>query len=872
MSLSSLLPSIRPRLCRIVQLGVCVLVLAVSQGCSCWQDPLGRRGSKSPTLEEMERRREELEGKDDEKPNFEISRLAVLPTDDSPTGSRVKPGHWFNAIQTMKANNFDLNRGDLDAQCVDNTLAPLRLPGTIFELRSSRPVSLPKGQQKHFDVLLFATQPSKGNKINFQTRLRARGGGRELESKLEPTSTMKPYQHFIVVLAERPDNYQFVKTLRSVKLVRSKDDFSAAAPFDYYVQLPKGTRRVDLPSHPLTWTNTAYVIWDDFNPAVLSLSQQRAMIDWLHWGGQLIVSGPRTLDLLAGSAFADYLPAQAGETSTLSDDQIHELNENWSYDEAGQMGQLNLGTAKRPLTVELKLTARANHLANTAGLVAERAVGRGRIVVTGFALPHEVFLAWESFDTFFNACLLRRPPRSFEYAGTEAEIVDRWSGLLDRSDARLTSQLRYFSRDAMMMTARREPPVRASENNQTIRRNAAVAATADVVVATSVMAEADAVDDEQEQIETEGPPAIHRGTTRTFGLIGFGSHEQMGVAAWNDTSDASKAAKAALDQSAGIDVPSAGFIARVLGVYLLILVPVNWALFRLAGRVEWAWVAVPVIAIGGTLAVLRVAQLDIGFARSRTEIAIVETQPEYPRAHLTRYVGLYSSLSSRYQIHGEDDSTLIQPLASSQPINDRRVALYQGDDVALTGFRVLSNSTGLIHGEQMVDLGGAFALVTLDEQMTVENQTDYDLMDAAVVRRTMDGTPQVAWVGDLASKQQQSLEFQRLNSSRVDFPQWRDSSALGFRSADGELNIREIVDLAVDPKRLGPGETVLIGWKDLIIPGMTIRPAASQVIARTVFVAQLAHAARPQARRDVNSYAVQLRSKLRDSENATSTY
>ena len=34
------------------------------------------------------------------------------------------------------------------------------------------------------------------------------------------------------------------------------------------------------------------MLWDDLEPDRLSLDQRQALIDWLHWGGQLIVSGP----------------------------------------------------------------------------------------------------------------------------------------------------------------------------------------------------------------------------------------------------------------------------------------------------------------------------------------------------------------------------------------------------------------------------------------------------------------------------------------------------------------------------------------------------------------------------------------------------
>ena len=53
---------------------------------------------------------------------------------------------------------------------------------------------------------------------------------------------------------------------------------------------------------------------------------------------------------------------------------------------------------------------------------------------------------------------------------------------------------------------------------------------------------------------------------------------------------------------AGISIPSRKFVVYVLSVCLVVLVPINWLVFRLMGRVEWAWVAAPIIAIVGAVA------------------------------------------------------------------------------------------------------------------------------------------------------------------------------------------------------------------------------------------------------------------------------
>ena len=103
---------------------------------------------------------------------------------------------------------------------------------------------------------------------------------------------------------------------------------------------------------------------------------------------------------------------------------------------------------------------------------------------------------------------------------------------------------------------------------------------------------------------------------------------------------------------------------QVLALYLIVLVPVNWVVFRLLGRVEWAWIATPIIALGGMVMVVKLAQLDIGFARSQTELAVLEMQAGYPRGHLTRYTALYTSLSTTYDANSQDRTTLVLPFPS----------------------------------------------------------------------------------------------------------------------------------------------------------------------------------------------------------------
>ena len=94
---------------------------------------------------------------------------------------------------------------------------------------------------------------------------------------------------------------------------------------------------------------------------------------------------------------------------------------------------------------------------------------------------------------------------------------------------------------------------------------------------------------------------------------------------------------------------------------------------------------------------------------------------------------------------------------------------YHGEpDVQLADFGVSSNSTSLLHGEQMIDAGGAFELNSAasddpepnDSGVTLTNRTNFDLKRAGVLRRTTDGIFEMAWIGDLPPGRKVTPQFE----------------------------------------------------------------------------------------------------------------
>ncbi|MBC8876920.1 MAG: EF-hand domain-containing protein [Planctomycetes bacterium] len=850
--------SISFRTTLLVCLGLAIVVTVPGCGGCFRQDPLAKK-----------KKEEEEKKKKKEKPkkNFEVERLRVKPHDPAEARNLVKAGHWMAATLQAKANNFNF-QAELDSASTKRGGQPFEVPNTAFRIKMSRPASLPKGQTKHFETLYFIPslpaqdEGYQGSRtIWLENKLRARRGGGEVISRPEPTSTMPHFQYFFVVLSDDPDRYGYLNTQKMDPIlppVDTDEDGLEDRVLHYKVLLPKIENRVPVPNQPLTWTSIAYVLWDGLNPRLLTPPQQRALMDWLHWGGQIIISGPNSMDLLRGSFLEKYLPALGGNAVSLRPQDFEELAKGWSVldQRTNKKAFLNIIPDKPPVGVELTKAPDAEFLSSTGELVVEKRVGSGRIVVTRFSLTDRQIVNWGSYKSFFNGCLLRRPHRTFKLSG-QTSVVEvewaNWPGDTNVTDARATTGLRYFTRDGTSAFVKEDLPVVASEQHE--------------------------------------------------------------VAGWNDSSGVAHASRQSLRDAAGISVPDAAFVFQVLAVYLLVLAPVNWAVFRVIGRVEWAWVAAPLIAIVGGVAIVRLAQLDIGFARSRTELAVLELHGGYSRGHLTRYTALYTSLSEAYDLLFDDESALAMPFPEEVPyvpgVMDRinTVQFRRDKQVSLSGFQVTSNDTGLVHSEQMHNAGGSIDLVgDADKGWMVRNGCELNLKDIGVFGKSDAGQLQLAWIGSLEAGKSVPLDMQPAPADDVHFGQWSDSLACysyerqqqdvfdqfdgnndkalsrkeveqhaeltasfakvdedrdgrlsekevyqwSIDSREGELTLGRLFELACQKDGLNKGDVRLAGWTDEDLPGLTISPRASQKILRTMVLVHLKRGKLPDAQPDTN--------------------
>ena len=828
--------------------------------------------------------------------------------DESPlSDNRVKLGHWTTSQHSVIARRKDID-GWMEGFATSASGVPLNVQYTDYVIASGRGVSLPQGQWKMLETTDYL--PRRDIRVHSATvdfTLIDRSSKQPLMSGAQPSSLLKDFQnHFVILTRTANGALNYIRLLDCVTNYReallSDSEGDGRRPDFYHVVEMAPTSPVPLPRSALAWTTMAYVLWHDLDPAELDSEQKQAMIDWLHWGGQLIVSGPESLKRLESSFLADYLPATAGASQNLDQTALEPLN-HWAQP-GEQDSYFRLKGDATLLGIELVSEADGQYVDNAGELACERSLGRGRIVVTSFSLGSREIGAWNSMPSFFNGVLLRRPGREFgaEARAVEFEFV---KGELRRNseDALLGSTLRFLSRDLYSNEGSISPYKIESDA---------------IPIRDPLFLEEPIANRKVDQVASD--TNWKQADWWYFG--GFRKTPQSGVGGWNDFGAVSNAARRALRRGAGVTPPSADFVLKMLLIYLVLLVPVNWLIFRAIGRVEWAWVAAPILAVAGAMIVTKTASLDIGFARSRTEVALLEIHGGYPRGHLASYMALYTSLTTKYDMHFDDPRTQVLPFPSSKvqtgTRDPSRIELRRSRGTVLNDFSIRSNSTGLVHAESFVDTGGVISVQEDDDgNLKVLNGSNIDLKDVGIVTRLDSGKIMTAWIGSLpAGDESSQLRLVETESPLALWNQSIDMAYTGFldnelekaiieamagsnvgrtraewknalarfkffdtssidASSQVDLTVNELKSIrdALQPKdhvalgemtkavvsdlEMGAGAIRLVGWTEDSIGSAETSPAATQRLRKTVVAVHLRHPRLPDVGRDLNRIADQ---------------
>ncbi len=753
-----------------------------------------------------------------------------FPAAEATGQSRVKPGHWFTATKPLQSNRED-RRGTLEIVAGHSrTNDEGKRTDVVHPVYSQRPAVLPHGQRKRLDFRLLA--PLADREVDRAGFLRARLAtnreGLVYDSGRRDLGFLRPEQYFFVVLTSRPERFVALQTADWVKPPPSIQvlETGGETPVHFRLVFPPASELVSLPETMLDWTSIAYILWDDISVDRLTSGQRRALQDWLHWGGRLIVNGRHADRILTDSSLAALLPLVPEGLGELDREAFATMLRQCSVVDDDSTGQrlLALAGSSGQVALEGRVAPSAQEVAGTAGLVWERRCGLGQIVMTRFDVTTDLLAQWRSRDSFQNSIFLRRPPRRYELMRQANRLVfDQAVG--SEPLPLLNSSVRLFSRDGRMRIAAplpRDPAAPGDQQDDVLAARNVASPRADSNAATGVAAR---------------PPTMISPLAAWY-PDGVVSESRGGVAAWTDRSPLARLALAGLASESGIEIPPAGFVAKSLAWYLMILGPVNFCIFRILRRPGFAWLAVPIIAIGGAIAVARQARLDIGFNRLQNEISVFELQPQYDRAHLTSYVAVYSSLGTEYEVRFDtSDAVALPVMGRNLEFPDDRINLRFGDGggVHLSGLFVPSNRTRLIHAEQIVSLGGSLHWDQQTSRLT--NRTTVDLRHLVLLDKSSANTLRFAGLDQLSSGGGADVQF-------TDIPPSLPAAI--------SLTVRSIVEGLAADDQVPTGQTRLIAIIQDPPSEMKIQPAANQSRRAGVLLAHLQHPSLPDATQDKN--------------------
>jgi hypothetical protein len=192
------------------------------------------------------------------------------------------------------------------------------------------------------------------------------------------------------------------------------------------------------------------------------------------------------------------------------------------------------------------------------------------------------------------------------------------------------------------------------------------------------------------------------------------------------------------------ELPSAWFIAGFLGLYILLVVPLNYLVFRRFRRLEWAWLMVPVWAVVFTVAAYHIGAIYQKGTVSLNALSVIEAFPSSTRGRATSFVSVYSPVRRWYDVRftrgnvfpllvGEDGffGSGLSPRAGQT-----LAVHYDPDATVIADILIHHWSQRIVKAAHAVDLGNGVAIdLTWDNETlvgTVTNRTPYTILDPAL--------------------------------------------------------------------------------------------------------------------------------------------
>ncbi|GEM_PF-2680184 len=125
-----------------------------------------------------------------------------------------------------------------------------------------------------------------------------------------------------------------------------------------------------------------------------------------------------------------------------------------------------------------------------------------------------------------------------------------------------------------------------------------------------------------------------------------------------------------------LNIPQRGTIGWFLGIYVFLLVPANYALFKLLRRTIYAWCLCPVLAVVFTFGSYRYDSLSGEDVRMQLR-SVVHIAPDSEVVEIISYMSIFSAYTRAYQVEVEGSDFAFSALELKAGIQDE----YSNPDI-----------------------------------------------------------------------------------------------------------------------------------------------------------------------------------------------
>ncbi|MEN9936534.1 MAG: hypothetical protein RLZZ387_3113 [Chloroflexota bacterium] len=191
-------------------------------------------------------------------------------------------------------------------------------------------------------------------------------------------------------------------------------------------------------------------------------------------------------------------------------------------------------------------------------------------------------------------------------------------------------------------------------------------------------------------------------------------------------------------QLPALGLPSAGVLMAFLLGYILLIGPLNYLLLRRLGRLEWAWLTIPLTVLVFSAGLYAVGFGGRGGSSQLSQVAVVQGAEGQPRGFATAYVGLFSPRRASYTI-GVPGGALVSETRGFDELPGRDAVVLADDaGVSVPDVLVDIGSVRTLVAETPVDLPLGVQSALRDDGGALSGEIRYDgpaaLEDAVLVR------------------------------------------------------------------------------------------------------------------------------------------